>query len=138
MEGCAEYGSGGCKYCFEPYELENGQCKIRNCLETQDGQCVVCSKDYRINNGQCIKPILDRCVGCADGYFVGEDGKCYKRIIGCNEYNSFGTCSVCNRKFVLDRGLCIVPGCHRITEEGCTECRSPYSLVNERCRLEYC
>jgi hypothetical protein len=95
MEGCTEFNNNGCSQCSEPYSLNQGKCIIDNCLESLDGKCLVCSTDYRIKNGRCVKPIADRCNTCANGYFVGQDGRCYKNVIGCLSYNNDGKCSKC-------------------------------------------
>lgn len=92
---------------------------IDNCLDSIDGQCVVCNNEYRIKNGRCVRPIADRCNTCANGYFVGQDGRCYKSVTGCAVYGGDGKCSRCEEPFVLAGGQCTIPGCDRVSLKGC-------------------
>lgn len=92
---------------------------IDNCLDSIDGQCVVCNNEYRIKNGRCVRPIADKCNTCANGYFVGQDGRCYKSVTGCEVYGGDGKCSRCEEPFVLAGGQCTIPGCDRVSLKGC-------------------
>lgn len=112
MDGCSTYSSTGCSTCIAPYSLSSdGRCVIDNCLQSLDGQCIVCHGEYRIKNGRCIKPIADRCTNCANGYFVGQDGKCYRNIVGCTQYTQDGRCIQCVEPFMLNGATCTIQGC---------------------------
>lgn len=138
MEGCTEYANNGCSQCSSAYSLQNGRCTIDNCLDSQDGRCLVCSSEYRIKNGKCVKPISTSCSTCANGFFVGQDGKCYRTVTGCASYNFDGKCSKCTEPFVLNSGVCIVPGCERTGATGCESCFRPFTLTAGRCIIEQC
>lgn len=138
MDGCKAYGTYGCTSCSSQYSLVDGVCQLDNCLESLNGQCVACHKDYRFKNGVCVKSIADRCTSCANGYFVGQDGRCYKNIIGCQIYAADGTCATCADVFVNNLGVCVIPGCETLGSQGCQVCQSPFKLSSGRCYLDNC
>lgn len=107
MDGCSKYGVNGCIQCSSSaYSLVDGRCVLDNCLESLNGQCLVCAKDYRYKNGACVKSIADRCTTCANGYFIGQDGRCYKNVPGCTSYSTNGYCTACLDIFVYNNGVC--------------------------------
>ena len=100
---------------------------------------MVCSSSTRLKDGKCIKPSLEKCVSCAKGYFVSNDGRCIKIIIGCNEYDKLGRCSFCIEPFVKSKGSCVIPGCIEVNQLGCVRCASVFTLTNYgTCEIDNC
>ena len=139
---------GGCSKCASSYDLLYNTCKLPNCLISKEGRCLECDPDFVFRtDGTCVSKdeYCNRydangvCVECMDTYFYSSiKQKCVKKAPGCH-YNSKDECFKCDAPFTHLYGRCIIKGCLEYDEEGCYECKYPYSLTKDRlCTIPHC
>lgn len=104
-----------------------------------NGNCIECADDYRLTANGCIKPTPFQCQACRFG-FTFVNNACVKIINGCVTYASSGlTCVTCKSNFQLTvNGFCQIYGCNQYNNNGCTNCSSPFNLLNNVCIISNC
>ena len=141
-----------CKKCIETYSkhryvFENHVClrlnNIENCKKQENDKCVKCNRRFYIDNGLCsprskinivnckkLKENADGCEYCEHGYYINKEGDCKlldEGIFGCDEYKDINTCTLCQKEFYLQNGICrfignYIEGCVKYTATGCEKC----------------
>ncbi|BFU21619.1 CXXC-rich, putative [Entamoeba histolytica HM-1:IMSS-B] len=117
IPNCQIY-SGECVLCNYGFVLNNGSCievNLPNCVEyDQAGTCTQCVIGYFINNkgfcqscpANCIECMNDKCLVCADKYYLVNETCTKGNIKNCLRYNSLGNCDTCSFGYGVKNGMC--------------------------------
>ncbi len=145
--GCISYASNGeCLSCSSNFNLSNGACTIQNCIRANNNGCVECDTNFKLANSSCIRydpnciaeNLYNKCIGCADGYYLSVSGTCLNQTFGCNYVQ--GICASCKTPFDYNPQInsCFIDGCQQYYLGGCQTCYQNYTLIYNYCKLPNC
>jgi len=162
---------GACEKCSEIHGAHCSDCSVKTCSKCEtgysigaDGKCVKCEgetpffdettrtclscTDLVPNCKECSSS--SACKTCEDGFYLGDDNKCY----ACSDAHGAGCtkctkteCTVCTSDECCDGKKIIVKDgkgkcgtcadfddkCSECSEVGCTECKAPSILSKGQC-----
>lgn len=145
-------GETQCILCEEGYFLQNGKCvDSLNCKERPNGACIKCNKNYCLSNvygcvsnnnpncERCDNKDINKCTGCASGYYLDESKNiCKKCKNGCSTCSNEKDCGSCdigyyikkletkNGSYDAECGSCL-DGCKKCYDSNsCISCKEGY------------
>ena len=106
-----------CILCENGYFLQNGKCfDTLNCKERRNGNCAKCQNNYCLsymygcvstNNPNCERcddQDLNKCTGCASGYYLNEKKNiCEKCKDGCATCSDAKNCGYCDLGYFVKK-----------------------------------
>lgn len=148
--GCKQIDNDyNCLECGEGYVLkDDGRCSVVNCETYYSGSCVRCFKGYVLGGGVCRFTGCDAydrnggCLKCLPGFGL-RDGYTTCISNACNTVNSSGQCQLCDRGYILGRGICleraqllITSNClmYNYASKSCEDCPSTFVLDGIYCK----
>lgn len=129
---CRTYtpNNASCVTCYEGYTERNGECLISS--QVPDAN----------NDPYCIKADGQRCVECAQGYYMDSDGVCQQLNPLCrNSDMTNGACLSCYEGYEVSGVTCVVaapiniPYCVTVSNRVCIECINGYYTEDGGCSL---
>lgn len=114
---------------------------------TMDNQCYECGFGKSLENNVCVGTLNcqtaeSNCQGCASGFDLKSDGKCYDISEGCQKQGSIeGVCETCKAGYKMIGYRCIkqdvfVPFCYiYYNNTSCEICKNGYSFFQNYCLL---
>jgi hypothetical protein len=153
LPNCSSYvdQQNVCSVCNVEAQLINGNCYIppANCgtSELINGalSCVTCDKGFYASSGACadqnvafcsiFQDNTNICTKCADGYqLINNGAACQGSVdVNCATLNIDGTCKICNPKYYVNEGVCLlqdISGCgvYIDNENVCQACADGYNF----------